>query len=376
MAERGKRTRVCIVMGGHWAAQAGGAQYQAKCLADMLKAREDLEIFYLAHRVPRERTQDGYEIVHFGPGQGVGAAHVLASLPALYLALTRLRPDVVYQRSLMPYTGVCALYCKRHGARFVFHVASDGDVRKPPPTGSLIRRLSRRIAEYGLHRADILVAQTQDQARLLRSEYGLEATAVVPNFHPAPEREVSARVRDRRRVIWVANFKPVKNPELFVELAEQFAGRTDVEFVMIGRGREEPRYRKLFERIARLPNLRYLGELPLEQVNREIAASDILVNTSSTEGFPNTFIQAWLRGVPVVSCWVDPDGCLSGGSAGVLAGERSRLPAVISDLLDDEVKLRRLSEAARAYGHANHHQEKALPLVDLVAGGTYARIGR
>lgn len=376
MAERVKRTRVCIVMGGHWSVQAGGAQYQAKCLADMLKARQDVEIFYLAHKVPANREQDGYRIVHFGPGQRTGTLHVLASLPALYRALKRLRPAVVYQRSLMPYTGVCALYCKRHGARFVFHVASDWDVRRQAPSGSVFRRLSRRIAEYGLHRADILVTQTQDQARLLRSEYGLETTAVIPNFHPAPEPDVVTRPRDRRRVIWVANFKAVKNPEYFVELAERFADRTEVQFVMIGRGAEDPRYRPLFERIARLPNLDYLGELPIERVNREIAASDILVNTSTTEGFPNTFIQAWLRAVPVVSCWVDPDGCLSSGRAGVLAGSRERLPVVISELLADPERLNRLSESARAYGYANHQQDRALPLVDLVAGEACARISR
>ena len=75
---------------------------------------------------------------------------------------------------------------------------------------------------------------------------------------------------------------------------------------MIGRPGEPARYGALHQQMKLLPNLDYLGEQPIERVNSEIAASDVLV-TTSYEGFPNTFIQAWLRGVPVVSNGVDPD---------------------------------------------------------------------
>ena len=70
---------------------------------------------------------------------------------------------------------------------------------------------------------------------MLRREFGLEATAVVPNFHPIPANGNSRREGGRMRVLWVANFKAMKNPEIFVDLAEAFSERNDVEFVMIGR---------------------------------------------------------------------------------------------------------------------------------------------
>lgn len=372
MTGQPRRLRLCIVTGGHWSAQAGGAEYQAKCLADILKTRDDLELYYLAHVVPQQREREGYRIIHVGPGNAGGSLNVLASLPSLYLALKRLRPDVVYQRSLMAYTGVCAMYCARHGARFVFHMASDARwrVSRRSSIGGLLQALSMSLAHYGLKRADVLIAQSEDQAQFLRERCGLRVAAVVPNFHPPPEpaEPAPARTPGRARVIWVANMKPVKNPEVFVELAEAFVERSDVEFVMIGRGAGLPQYRSLFERMARLPNLHYRGELPIERVNREIAASDILVNTSSYEGFPNTFIQAWLRNVPVVSCWVDPDGCLSRKGAGVLVGDRAKLAPVIAELLADPAKLKALGSAGRAYAQANHQLERAQSLVDLLIG--------
>jgi hypothetical protein len=134
---------------------------------------------------------------------------------------------------------------------------------------------------------------------------------------------------------------------------------------MIGRAGGE-KYAQLHERMKHLKNLQYLGELPIERVNEELARSDIFVNTSSLEGFPNTFIQAWLRGTPVVSCFVDPDACLSQGRAGIVAGSPERLVSVIRDLLDSRTRIRELGESARAHGYAHHHPDRAQRLVDLL----------
>ena len=355
-------------MGSHWAARMGGAQYQVKCLLDVLAKRTDVEIHYLARRVVPPLRRDGYEIVRFG-SRWRGLGKFLSDLWSLYLALKRLRPAVIYQRGLKAYTGVCAFYGLRHGARLVFHIAHDSDVLRSDfakwPPAMLVRRLERRIAEFGMRHANAIIAQTRDQARLLRTGFGLEATAVIPNFHPTPASASSRRENDRARVLWVANFKKKKNPEIFVDLAESYSERSDVRFVMIGREGGKG-YAKLHQRMKRLGNLEYLGELSIERVNDELAHSDIFVNTSSAEGFPNTFIQAWLRGIPVVSCFVDPDGCLSQGHAGIVAGSPGSLISTIGELLDDRTRLRELGEMARAYGHANHHPDCAQRLVELL----------
>jgi glycosyltransferase involved in cell wall biosynthesis len=355
-------------MGSHWAAHMGGAQYQAKCLLDVLAKRSDVETYYLARRTPQRLRQDGYEIVRFGSGRR-GVGRFLSDFWSLYQTLSRLRPTVIYQRGLKAYTGACAFYCVRHGVRLVFHIAGESDVRKAHfamwGPAKLVRRLERRIAEYGLRRANVIIAQTRDQDGMLRSQFGLKATAIIPNFHPIPASSSSRREGDRIRILWVANFKEVKNPEIFVDLAEAFSERSDVEFVMIGRAGGKG-YAPLHERIKRLTNLEYLGELPIERVNEELTHSDIIVNTSSAEGFPNTFIQAWLRGVPVVSCFVDPDRCLSRGHAGIVAGSAERLISVIRELLENRPRIRELGESARAYGCANHHPNRAQRLVELL----------
>ena len=57
----------------------------------------------------------------------------------------------------------------------------------------------------------------------------------------------------------------------------------------------------LMRSIEATPNLEYLGQRTHAEVNELLARAHIFVNTSTHEGFPNTFIQAWLREVAVVS---------------------------------------------------------------------------
>jgi len=65
-----------------------------------------------------------------------------------------------------------------------------------------------------------------------------------------------------------------------------------------------------------LKNIDYLGSVSFEQSNELMEKSSVFVNTSLREGFPNTFIQAWMRNVPTVSLSVDPDNLIEKNQIG------------------------------------------------------------
>ena len=85
-----------------------------------------------------------------------------------------------------------------------------------------------------------------------------------------------------------------------------------------------------------------------------LATSHLFVNTSLHEGFPNTFIQAWMRDVAVLSLRVDPDRVLERRLVGIIAESEESLEAALRRLIDDPSA--RLGYATRGREHAeNHH---------------------
>ena len=113
---------------------------------------------------------------------------------------------------------------------------------------------------------------------------------------PRPQPQV---VRDID-VLWVSNLRALKRPELVLELARQLP---HVRFTLAGGPMPggQTYYDDVAAAAARLPNLTMLGPVRYRDSGELFDRAKIFLNTSSIEGFPNTFLQAWIRGVPVVT---------------------------------------------------------------------------
>jgi glycosyltransferase involved in cell wall biosynthesis len=97
-------------------------------------------------------------------------------------------------------------------------------------------------------------------------------------------------------------------------------------------------------RAAALPNLEMTGFLPLAQVEPWFDRARVLVNTSTYEGMPNTFLQAWARGVPTVAT-VDV-----GAPVHKVASSVEDLTAHVENLFSDPAP----GEACREYYERTH----------------------
>ncbi len=369
--------RVCVVLPTHWAAVMGGSQYQAKLLIEHLLERYEAELYFLAARTAPGFEPHGYRIVKFSTLGGIRRYGLFFNVRRLYSALVQVRPDIIYQQVGCAYTGIAAHYARRNGARMVWRVTSDRSVRRQRVQWARLHyAIEQRFLEYGIEHADLILAQTETQKAELAANFGRSDALVVPNFHPVPPVDGSAeKPASPLEVVWIANFKPLKNPAAFVRLAKQFEAREDVRFVMVGAAGGRGRWLdEVMAAISAAPNVDYLGVQRQEEVGRLLERAHVLVNTSDYEGFSNTFIQAWMRRVPVVSLHVDPDGLLSQSGFGRVANDEQGLAQALRHLLECSRLRKEIGERARTYAIERH----STAAIDRVAAllGLEARAGR
>ena len=108
------------------------------------------------------------------------------------------------------------------------------------------------------------------------------------------------------------------------------------------------------------------GEKTSEEVDELLRTAHIFVNTSVHEGFPNTFIQAWLRDVVVVSLQVDPDHSLERRGVGIVAHSESGLVAAVRGLIDNPDVRAAYLERGRVHAIEHHSLCNADELVGLL----------
>ncbi len=343
---------------------SGGSEYQTYLLAQSLDRRID-EPFFLSLAADREGEEEieGMRVHFFQPPRRRRWLDkgYLASRDTIEAVLRQERPDVVYQRMGNSATWLLQRLSKTLGFRFIWACATDAALlpMKYASLGALRRMPERFLARQGIRGADRVLVQSESQKRWLRKWFRRDAI-VLRNGLPIPE-SVIRKPNDRVEIVWIGGMKAIKQPGRFVELAEHCRDLCGIRFTMVGRPASGDWQCALEKRIQASSNLRYLGEVTPHEVDSLLDESHILVNTSQYEGFPNTFVQAWLRGVSVVSLLVDPDGVLRRESIGYCSGDANGLVRDVRRLAADEALRCELGHRASAYARVHHS-------IDDVAG--------
>lgn len=303
----------------------------------------DVTMIVRDHGQGRTSEVDGIRAVAvYRRNEGIpGLRFAHPRMTRLIAAMRDIDADVYYQSPSAADTGVVAWFCRRYGKYSLIRIASDLGCL---PGRQLIRFWrDRKLYEYGLRNADLITVQTHQQCELLQRHYQLPSALV--NMAVDPPREVPQR-KDID-VLWIANLRPVKRAEIALDLARRLP---HLRFTMAG-GRlpgEEGYFDAMMRLAGTLPNVTWLGAVAFSEVGRLFGRARVFLNTSSIEGFPNTFLQAWVRGVPVAT-FFDPDALVRTRQLGGTAATTEQLATVLDTLLKDEVRRRSLGERARAF---------------------------
>lgn len=285
-------------------------------------------------------------------------------------ALRRAAADVYYVSCASAQVGQVAMWAARNARRMIYRIASDSDCEPGRLQISLWR--DRKLYEYGLRRAAAILAQSLTQQALMQRNYGLDSL-VASSLVDAPERQLSMAERDIS-LLWVSNIVQLKRPELFIELARRLS-----PFTASMVGGAQPRAHDLFQHIraraAGVGNLTFHGRLPYRTTNEVFDRARLFVNTSEIEGFPNTFLQAWIRGVPVIS-FFDPDEIIRREGLGYAVASVDEMADAARRLLTDSQAWGEMSTRCTAYMARRHGEDQLLaPYLATVSRVALGRAG-
>ncbi|MGH3772927.1 MAG: glycosyltransferase family 4 protein [Pseudonocardiaceae bacterium] len=334
----------------------GGAEVQLYCLATSLATLPGVRVSMVVER-PRDgplRSEiDGVAMRFVRPSPLLDwIRRYLPVLSLPYLAATvRSGADVVVQRGGAVLSMDAALAARVRRVPFVFMVAHDWDCSRRHTSGS--QRVNGASYLWALRRASLVIAQTDDQAELLRRWHRIEAPVMRSGLPAAIGRTERPGGADNP-ILWVGRCLAWKRPEAFLALAELLPHR---QFVMVCppyEGEEELAER-VRTRAAASSNLRFIPFVPFRDTAALFAAAGIYVNTSVAEGFPNTFMQAARAGTPIASLSVNSDDVIRRQGIGVVGEDSVTVLAERVDaLLADRSGWLATSVAARRYFTANH----------------------
>jgi glycosyltransferase involved in cell wall biosynthesis len=182
------------------------------------------------------------------------------------------------------------------------------------------------------------------------AQFGLRAT-VVANTIDMRRFAYRPRASLRPRVLSTRNLEPLYNVACTLRaFARVQAQYPDATLTVVGQGSQAEALQALAQDLG-LKDVTFTGAVPPHEIHRYYAEADIYVQTPSIDNMPNSLIEAFASGLPVVATRVGGvPAVLTDGVHGLMAevDDDAGVAARIMTLLENPDYARRLAEAAYA----------------------------
>jgi glycosyltransferase involved in cell wall biosynthesis len=357
------KLKICFMMGAHPKIKPGGAEIQLYQIAQLMaKRRYKVYLVTDSSEINRNSTHWGEGRIEYYKIKSKNSFLKYFTVPLLIFR--RIDACIYISRGLF-FSLATSLYCKLHRRKSVCMVASSADCI-PVITSSVFEDLFKKgiesrvislLNQLGMCIADKVIAQSEHQKHLLNKNFGIRSI-VIKNGMPIP---CSLPKKEHPPIVlWLASLKRLKRAEIYIELAKQCQD-LDCKFILAGRPSDKGYLQELLERMQGLPHIEYIGGVTFEESNELTGYASIFVNTSEYEGFPNIFIQAWMRETPTVSLDVDPDDVIKKNKLGFHSGSFEQMAKDVRFLIENKKVRQEMGRNARKYVLREHDIKKIVP---------------
>lgn len=160
---------------------------------------------------------------------------------------------------------------------------------------------SAKIVRFTMQQAVALVVPSGFLHEVF-SRFGMSAE-VVPNIIDLSRFHVRPSVRSGAPHLLVArNLEPLYDNETAIRALEIVRTRfADARLTIAGSGPEENRLRQLANTLGLENHVHFAGRLERDEMAAMYRSADLILNPSLADNMPNSVLEAWASGVPVIS---------------------------------------------------------------------------
>ncbi len=320
-----------LVLEGRTDLVSGGAELQVALLAREL-AKRGISCVVVGGDVGQNDggVFDGVVTRTGGRFHTGGVLDLLGAIPRVWRVLREERPTHIYVLGWTTWLWLLLKARPWFGYKLGFICGLDTEVngefrRENPVRGAFFER--------GVAGCDVRFAMTEDQAQWFKKRgqsCGMYRNLILPRSVPRTgKKDVD--------LLWVARCQSIKRPHLFLDLVEQLP---DLRCEMICPREDVALWESVAARAATFPNLVFRQKVPYHVIQERYDSANLFVNTSTFEGWPNSFIQSGLGHTALVSLDVNPDELFLRYQLGIFAGGNlQRMLSEIQELLKNGERL-------------------------------------
>ena len=282
--------------------------------------------------------------------------NIFARFYNLWITMRKIDSSNYYLRvpSIMAF--YITIFCKIYNKNFLFATANDRHCNND--IYQLLSKTRVELYKYSLKNAYRVITQTRKQKFLIKEYFNTESI-IIPNI----VRRINITHNSMNNyILWVGTISEKKQPHLLIDLAKN---NSAVKFIIVGgRNKKNPDYSEIIiNEFSKISNIDYYGPVSYNEMHNIYIKGLILLNTSTSEGFPNTYLEAWMHNMPVITCF-DPDNIIFDNKLGIVFQDASELDKIIKDSLSNNLLIKQLGNNGRNYVEKYHTSEKIISLYE------------
>jgi len=279
-----------------WFPAIGGGQINAWEISKRL-AQQGVEIDIITRNNGQDKLERVKNLYVYKLGTKVSPQNTLSKIIFLlrsFIFISRGKYDLVHAHAFLPgITARLLMVFKGIPAIFIVHGTSIGTNLNNIFSSWLEKFILTKI----LYSAQITVSQD-----FLKIKNINKNISYIPNgVDTADFDKIKVSKFKNPTLIFVGRLHPQKNLSTLIDALNTVKTKIpEINLLIVGKGREEPKLREKVKYLRLQKNIKFLGEVIGKDLIRLYKSSHIFILPSIYEGQPLTLLEAWAAKLPVI----------------------------------------------------------------------------